>query len=335
MFNTNNDNTTGATTMKLVHGNAICYSGYRDGQNPGTGAYPSYEEIKEDLTILAENWSYLRLYDCGPHAEIVLDVISKEAFSFNVMLGADLGAEISNPNCPWDANFDEETLQKNKINNMDQIEKLIRLSKQYPQTVFSVSIGNEASVEWTDHLVSVESLISYVRKIKSEISQPVTFCENYVPWTNKLAPLVAELDFLSIHTYPVWEYQTIDNALEYTKQNYYSVATLYPDTPVCITEAGWACASNGRGIEPWNASQELQAIYYEQLIEWTTQEKILTFVFEAFDEQWKGSSHPQEPEKHWGLFNSDRTPKLVMKPLYLHLGTSHQENGSFMIHNAS
>ena len=31
------------------HGQAICYSGYRDGQDPRQGIYPSYEQIKEDL----------------------------------------------------------------------------------------------------------------------------------------------------------------------------------------------------------------------------------------------------------------------------------------------
>ncbi len=86
-----------------------------------------------------------------------------------------------------------------------------------------------------------------------------------------------------------------------------------------ITEAGWTTASNGRGIEPHNASEELQAQYYEELLEWTTDEKILTFVFEAFDEPWKGSPDPLEPEKHWGLFNLDRTPKLVMRDLYTEL----------------
>ena len=43
---------------------------------------------------------------------------------------------------------------------------------------------------------------------------------------------------------------------------------------------------------------------------------MLTFVFEAFDEPWKGSEDPLEPEKHWGLFNVDRTPKLVMQGDY-------------------
>jgi len=302
--------------MKLDHGNAICYSGYREGQNPREAIYPSYEEIKEDLLILTENWRFLRLYDCGPHAEIVLKVISNEALDFKVMLGVDMAAEVSNPNCPWGAEFSEKTLSENRQANFAQVEKLISLANSYPYIISSVSVGNEASVDWTDHMVPVSSLIDYVRLIKSNIIQPVTFCENYVPWTNKLAPLVAELDFISIHTYPAWEYRTMADALEYTKQNYYSVAHHYPHKPVVITEAGWTTASNGRGIEKWNASEELQAAYYQQLLAWTNQEKILTYVFEAFDEPWKGSPHPQEPEKHWGLFNVDRTPKLVMKELY-------------------
>jgi exo-beta-1,3-glucanase (GH17 family) len=182
-----------------------------------------------------------------------------------------------------------------------------------------VSIGNEASVEWTDHMVPVDRLIAHARRIKAATHHPVTFCENYDPWTYKLEPLAAELDFISVHTYPAWEYRTMEDALEYTKQNYHSVVDHYPDKPVIITEAGWTTASNGRGIDPWNASEELQASYYKQLLEWTTAEQVLTFVFEAFDEPWKGSPDELEPEKHWGLFKVDRTPKLLMQNLYAEL----------------
>ena len=301
--------------MNLEYGNAICYSGYREGQCPGI-AYPSYEEIKEDLLILAENWKYLRLYDCTPHAETVLKVIANEGLHFKVMLGVDMAAEMSNPHCPWGADFSDETLEANRHANSAQIEKAIALSNRYPDIVFSVSVGNEASVEWTDHMVPVDSLVDYALKLKSTIKQPVTFCENYVPWTYKLEPLAEVLDFISVHTYPAWEYRTVEDALEYTKQNYHSVVDHYPGKPVVITEAGWTTASNGRGIESWNASEKLQAHYYEELLEWTTDEKILTFVFEAFDEPWKGSPDPQEPEKHWGLFDVKRRPKLVMQKLY-------------------
>ena len=125
-----------------------------------------------------------------------------------------------------------------------------------------------------------------------------------------------EVDFISVHTYPVWEYKHIHEALEFTKQNYNDVANLYPDTPVVITEAGWTTNSNGRGIEPTNVCEERQQIYYQDLMEWCAKENILCFVFEAFDEVWKGSPEPMEPEKHWGLFTIDRKPKKVMEADY-------------------
>jgi exo-beta-1,3-glucanase (GH17 family) len=307
------------TVPHVKFGNAICYSGYREGQSPDAQLFPSYEEVVEDLSILEANWKYLRLYDCSRHAELVLEAINREGFPFRVMLGANMRPESSNPDCPWGADFDEETLDAHRRANDAEIQRMIELASEYPHEIFSVSVGNEATVEWTDHLVPVERLVEFVRRLKQAIRQPVTFCENYVPWQDKLEPLAEVLDFLSVHTYPVWEYQSIENALEYTKQNYFAVAARYPQKPVIITEAGWTTRANGRGIEPNNASPELQAIYYEQLMAWTREQRILTFVFEAFDEPWKGSPHPDEPEKHWGLFTVDRRPKLVMRGMYRNL----------------
>jgi len=299
--------------LNLSPGRAICYSGFREGQQPG-GIVPTYEEIKEDLILLEKHWKYLRLYDCDEHAETVLKVIDQEKLPFQVMLGAYIVAEMNNFGCPWGGgNYTEKQLQENRVKNRNQIKKLIDLANKYPKIICTLSAGNEACVDWTDHYVSVSSVIDYVKLIKNETKQPVTFCENYVPWLSKLKPLVQVVDFISIHTYPVWEYKHIHDALEYTKENYFAIADLYPDTPVVITEAGWATNSNGRGIEAHNVSEENQEIYYQDLVSWTDNDGILTFVFEAFDETWKGSNEPLEPEKHWGLFKIDRTPKLVMQ----------------------
>ncbi len=299
--------------LNLSPGRAICYSGFREGQQPG-GISPSYDEVKEDLILLQEHWKYLRLYDCDEHAETVLKVIEKEKLPFLVMLGAYIVAELNNFGCPWGGGvYTEEELIQNRIQNLNQVNKLIRLANQYPTIICTISAGNEACVDWTDHYVPVSSVIDYVKRIKAAAKQPVTFCENYVPWLSKLKPLVDEVDFISIHTYPVWEYKNIHEALNYTKENYYSVAKMYPDKPAVITEAGWATNSNGRGIEALHVSEENQKIYFNDLINWTDSEGILTFVFEAFDESWKGSHEPLEPEKHWGLFRIDRTPKLVME----------------------
>jgi len=303
-----------SSRYKIQFEPAICYSGFRAGQAPGH-AFPSYDEVKEDLLILQRNWRYLRLYDCDQHAQTVLDVIEQEQLDIKLMLGAYIGAEMNNFGCPWGGggSYTEEELEQNKINNEAQIQKLIDLANKYPTIIHSLSAGNEATVDWTDHYVPVSSVINYVKKIQANTEQPVTFCENYVPWLNKLQPLAEVVDFISIHTYPVWEYKHIHEALEFTKQNYESVANLYPHKPVVITEAGWTTNSNGVGICSTNVCEQRQQTYYQDLMQWSQDENILTFVFEAFDELWKGSDEPMEPEKHWGLFTIDRTPKRVMQ----------------------
>ncbi len=300
--------------INFQYAQAICYSGFREGQQPG-GITPGYEEIKEDMLILQKQWKYLRLFDCDKHAETVLEVIQKENLDFKVMLGAYIVGEMNNFGCPWGGCYTEEELAANKEYNINRIKTLIEFANKYPDVIFALSAGNEACVDWTDHFVPVARVIKYVKMIKEGARQPVTFCENYAPWITKLKDLAAEVDFISIHTYPVWEYKNIHESIEYTRQNYSAVADTYPGKLVIITEAGWATSSNGRGISPDNVSEENQEIYYNDLMNWSENEGILTFVFEAFDEPWKGSTEPLEPEKHWGLFKVNRTPKLVMKNL--------------------
>lgn len=292
---------------------AICYSGFRNGQQPG-GINPSYEEIKEDLLLLQSDWKYLRLYDCDEHALTVIKVIQKEKLDFKLMLGAYIVAEMNNQGCPWGGGvYEEKQLAENKNSNDLKIQRLIDWSNQYPEIIFTVSLGNEACVDWTDHFVPVERVVSFAKLVKKNIKQPVTFCENYVPWLNYLKPLVEVIDYISIHTYPVWEYKHIHEAVEYTIANYETVAKQFPNIPIVITEAGWATNSHGIGINTENVNEENQKIYFDDLMDWTSKNNILTFFFEAFDEQWKGSSDPMEPEKHWGLFKADRTPKLVFQ----------------------
>lgn len=292
---------------------AICYSGFREGQQPGVN-YPSYEEVKEDLLLLQPHWKYLRLYDCDEHARTVLEVIRNEQMDFKLMIGAYIEAEMNNFGCPWGGGvYEEAQLEENRNKNDEKIKRLIEWANEFPEIIFSLSVGNEACVDWTDHYVPVSRVVEFAKRVKQHAKQPVTFCENYVPWLNKLKPLAQIVDFISIHTYPVWEYKHIHEAIEYTNDNYNVVARLYPGKPVVITEAGWATNSNGRGIHPEHVNEENQKAYYEDLMQWSKKNNILTFFFEAFDEPWKGSSHPLEPEKHWGLFYESRTPKMAIE----------------------
>lgn len=295
---------------------AICYSGYRDGQSPDSGVHPSPDQIEEDLRILGRRWRKIRLYDSGPHARAVLEAIRKLDLSFEVLLGTYLHAELDNPGCPWGGIHPPEVLAANARENEAELERTIALAREFPGIVTSLSAGNEATVSWTDHLVAVERVIEVARALKSETKLPVTFCENHVPWMDVLEPLVGELDFISIHSYPAWEHREVHEGIAVTDADYQRVADRYPGVPVAITEAGWTTGSNGRGIEPHRAGEPEQATYYQALSRWCEEREVPTYVFEAFDEPWKGSPDPDEPEKHWGLFGVDRRPKLAMQAFF-------------------
>lgn len=301
-------------TNSFQYGSAICYSGFRAGQNPGENIFPSEDQVLEDIRILAANWNYIRLYDPNIFAQTVLEIIKKEKLGLKVMIGICLDAEQINPACPWQSGSPSEDAVNNNIKkNDDQIDRLIKLANDYSDIVFSVSVGNEATVDWSDHLVPVNRIIDFARKIRANCMQPVTFCENYVPWLYKLQPLVDEIDFISIHTYPIWENRSIEEAIQYSIDNYISVKEKYPEKIVIISEAGWTTRSNGRGVPPEYANEEMQKIYYERFMEWCKLHDVLTFFFEAFDEPWKGSDDPLDPEKHWGLYTVDRKPKVALR----------------------
>ena len=296
---------------------AVAYSGFREGQHPdrGDGAVnPSDAEILEDLQILVDHgFRLIRLYDTGENSVTTLRLIREHDLPIRVLLGIWLRAEISNhEGCPWlDEPIPEEQLAANTVDNAAEIERGIALARQYDDIVVAVNVGNEALVEWNDHMVSLENVIAYVRRVKAAVDQPVTVADNYEWWIEDGEPLAAELDFLGIHTYPAWEEKTIDEALPYTIDNVMRVQAALPGKPLAILEAGWATTAIEFGDR---ASEASQARYYEELREWARATNTTVFFFEAFDEPWKGDpNNPAGAEKHWGLFFEDRTPKQVMR----------------------
>ena len=94
------------------------------------------------------------------------------------------------------------------------------------------------------------------------------------------------------------------------------MARLFPRKPVVITEAGWARRATAAACTPTTRCRHCRPSHLRELLAWTKAEGIPCFVFEAFDEAWKGSDDPIEPEKHWGLFTVDRRPKLAVQHLY-------------------
>jgi exo-beta-1,3-glucanase (GH17 family) len=296
---------------------AVSYSGFREGQYPdrGSGAVnPSVDEILEDLEILGRHgFRLIRMYDSGDNTRATLELIQEHDLPLKVLLGVWLDAEVSNhEGCPWlDQPIPAATLAANTARNDAEVERGIELARRFREIVVAVNVGNEALVDWTDHKVPLDRVITQVRRVREAVEQPVTVADNYLWWAKHGAPLAAEVDFLGVHTYPVWEGKAIDEAMNYTVANIKAVRAALPGRPIAVLEAGWPTIASEFG---GRASEASQARHYAELRQWAASTNTTVFWFAAFDEPWKGN--PDDPlgaEKHWGLFSVDRSPKEAMR----------------------
>lgn len=282
-------------TKQQWYGRCISYSGYREGQNPQKFIYPTQDQVLEDLKILEKNWVMIRTYGADRHSEDVLAVIRREKVNLKVMLGIWLDGEPGH----------EE-------DNAKQIDTAIRLANEYRDVVVAVNVGNEILVHWSNHKVPEEKVIQYVLKVQAAIDQPVTVADDFLYWREHGQKLAEVVDFVTMHTYPMWGRQDIDTAMPVTIEHFESVKKALPGKTIVIGEAGWATYTVGELHAPRAGDETKQSRYFNELTAWAKENDVNVFFFEAFDEPWKGTG----TEGHWGLFTEGRKAKLAMQPWY-------------------
>lgn len=297
----------------IKYGKAICYSGYRNGQSPAKGILPTYEQILEDLRILENNFDYIRMYDTSAYTKKTLEIIKKENIDLKVLVTMDLLGEISNPHCSWGGTYTTTELAKNIAYNQKQLQQAIELADEYENHIVAIAAGNEAAPTWNENLVSPARILYFVKTLQKYCNVPVTYCDNVHEWHTRLVEVAQAVDFISVHIYPVWEGKNVAESIMEFKAQFNAVEKRFMNKQILITETGWPTKSNSHQILPKIANEKNQMIFNTNITQWTKDKEVTCFLFEAFDEPWKGSNHQDEPEKHWGIYYENRTPKLATK----------------------
>ena len=333
---------------------AMSYGGYRQVDHD---VEPTLDELKEDLKILsAMGVKILRTYKVHlPQASNLVKAISelkKEDASFEmyVMLGAWI--DCKNAWTDQEPDHNEES-ERNAV----EIKEAVRLAAKYPDIIKVIAVGNEAMVKWAaTYFVQPGVILKWVNHLQDlkksgALSKDlwITSSDNFASWggggaeyhVEDLNKLIAAVDFLSVHTYPMhdthynpvfWgvfgaendlsDLEKIDAAMlrakgyaisQYNSVNSY-MKSLGIDKPIHIGETGWASVSNkDYGPKGSKATDEYkEALYYKHLRDWTNSEDISLFYFEAFDEQWKDAGNPQGSENHFGLINLKSQAKFAL-----------------------
>ncbi len=287
-------------------GEAVAYGCYRAGQAPGQKS-PTDEEILQDLRLIAKHWSLIRVYGADDDTHRILEMIARHQLPIRVMLGIWLESEDNNPD--------------RRRANIEQVTRGIELANQYRDIVITVSVGNETQVYWSGHRMTPANLIRYIRAVRAGVTVPTTTADDYNFWNKpESRPVAAEVDYIVMHAHPLWNGKTLDNAIDWLDDVYEDIAEKHPDRTIVLGETGWATAydagKTGDGQQGTLVKGEVgldgQAKFLIKLHRWIESRKVTTFLFEAFDESWKGGgeqSSPEDIEKHWGVYYENRTPK--------------------------
>lgn len=216
-------------TAKDILGNpeylAISYGAYRHNSRE---VQPTISEIKEDLKIMAAmGIKILRTYNVHfPHAENILKAITElkkedSNFEMYVMLGAWIEAkhaftEVTEKIRNEDGERYMPQIDK-MIGNEKEMKEAIRLTKQYPDIIKILAVGNEAMVHWAaEYFVEPSIILKWVNhlqelKYKGELPEElwITSSDNFAAWgggdmvyhKEDLVELVKAVDYISMHTY--------------------------------------------------------------------------------------------------------------------------------------
>ncbi len=345
-------------TAKDILGNpdylAISYGGYR---MTSRDSQPTIAELKDDLKLLhAMNIKMLRTYNVQlAHASNILKAIKElkeedSSFEMYVMLGAWIDCLNA-----WTGRAPDHNIESPQ--NEEEIGRAVDLAQQYPDIVKVIAVGNEAMVKWaTAYFVQPDVILKWVHhlqelKNKGALSKDlwITSSDNFASWgggedqyhVKALEDLIAAVDYLSVHTYPMhdthynpvfWgvygqesegtKTEKIDAAMKRAKKYAVSqvdsvakyVKSLGLDKPIHIGETGWASSSNELyGANGSKATDEYkEALFYEHMRDWTNENGMSCFYFEAFNEPWKDAHNAGGSENHFGLFTVDGKAKYAL-----------------------
>ena len=273
-----------------------------------------------------------------------------ENFEMYVMLGAWIDCKNAWTNMPpihheeSDRNAIEIAEAVRLTNQYPDIVKIIAVGNEaMVKWATSYYVTPNIILKWVNHLQNLKK----ENKLSKDVL--ITSSDNFASWgggdseyhVEELNQLIKAVDYISMHSYPMhdthynpvfWgikeseqqlsEKEKIDAAMlrsrDYAINQYNSVVkymkSIGVNKPIHIGETGWATQSNEHyGNDGAKATDEYKsAQFYMLMREWSNNEKISCFYFEAFDENWKDSGNPSGSENHFGLINLQNQAKYVL-----------------------
>jgi exo-beta-1,3-glucanase (GH17 family) len=256
----------------------VSYAPFRGAQSPlQPTTHIEREQIAEDLAQLAKISDCVRTYSVESGLDQVPEVAAK--VGLKVIQGIWLGS--------------------NRQKNLAQISTVVGLTKQFPDVITAVVVGNEVLLRGE---MTQSDLAATIRSVKSQVAVPVTYADVWEFWLRNREVYEA-VDFVTIHILPYWEDFPIraKYAAAHVDAIRQRMAVAFPAKEILIGETGWP--SEGRMREGALPSRTNQARVVSEILDLAKRENFRVNLIEAYDQPWKRQLEGTVGG-YWGLFDS-------------------------------
>jgi exo-beta-1,3-glucanase (GH17 family) len=256
----------------------VSYAPFRGAQTPlsPTTMIPP-EQIAQDLAQLVKISDCVRTYS----VENGLDQVPAQAakVGLKVIQGIWLGST--------------------RLKNLAQIATVVALTKQFPDVITSVVVGNEVLLRGE---MTTADLAATIRSVKAQVAVPVTYADVWEYWLRN-REIYDAVDFVTIHILPYWEDFPIraKYAAAHVDSIRQRMAVAFPGKEILIGETGWP--SEGRMREGALPSRTNQARVVSEILDLAKREGFRVNLIEAYDQPWKRQLEGTVGG-YWGLLDS-------------------------------
>lgn len=258
----------------------VSYAPFRGAQTPlqSNERIPA-EQIAQDLEQLAKISDCVRTYSVDNGLDQLPGLAQKAGLK--VIQGIWLGGS--------------------RFKNLAQIATVVGLTKQYPDVITAVVVGNEVLLRGE---MTTPDLAAIIRSVKAQVAVPVTYADVWEYWLRN-REIYDAVDFVTIHILPYWEDFPIraKYAAAHVDAIRKRLAVAFPGKEILIGETGWP--SEGRMRAGALPSRANQARVVSEILQMAKQENFRVNLIEAYDQPWKRQLEGTVGG-YWGLFDAVR-----------------------------
>jgi len=256
----------------------VSYAPFRDAQTPLVPTtHIDAQQIAQDLAQLAKITDCVRTYSIENGLDQVPALAAK--VGLKVIQGI------------W--------LSSNRIKNASQIAIAVGLTKQYPDVITALVVGNEVLLRGE---MTTADLAANIRAVKAQVTIPVTYADVWEFWLRN-REIYEAVDFVTIHILPYWE--DIPVRAKFAASHVDSIrkrmAVAFPGKEILIGETGWPSA--GRMREGALPSRANQARVVSEILDLAKREGFRVNLIEAYDQPWKRQLEGTVGG-YWGLIDA-------------------------------